>query len=69
MIDISGAVRIFAQFNFPQQKREKSFLIRFNEKIIFSILESISLEEKHRFAEKIEEAKRNGELMIMVEIL
>lgn len=67
-IDNSGSIIIiFVMYNEYRDKAEE-FIVRFNEKIIFSILESMALEKQLFFSEKIEQGKQNGELMLMVEV-
>lgn len=45
---------------------ERKFVIKFNEKVVFSVLESIAFEKQMYFVEIIQVGKRNGELMLMV---
>lgn len=63
VVDIAGSIRIVVLY------QKEKFVMRFNEKVNFSVLESITLDKQLRFCEKIEQANQNGELMIMVEVL
>ena len=51
-----------------KNSKSQRYLIKFSEKIILSVLESISISKQIYFWSKIEEAKKKGELMMMMEI-
>lgn len=46
-IDISGSVRLVVSF---QDGSSKLYIIRFNEKVIFSVLESMTMEKQLYFS-------------------
>lgn len=44
------------------------YMVRFNQKIIFSVLESMNITQQLQFTDKINQSKRNGEIMITMEV-
>ena len=70
VIDHDGSIIIIVVFNrFVHNPTQNSrFMVRFNQKIIFSVLESMTSEQQNRFYNKINESRKNGEITITMEI-
>jgi hypothetical protein len=70
VIDHDGSIIIVVVFNrFVHNPTQNSrFMVRFNQKIIFSVLESMTSEQQNRFYNKINESRKNGEITITMEI-
>ena len=54
--------------SFKNEEKKNRFLVKFSEKIILSVLESITIERQLEFWEKIDNARSNGDMLMMMEI-